>query len=186
MTASPRRKAPSPSSRNRSHTWYGWIPVFLIWSTWMFVLGVMAAKDMAPDYLKLGNLINWLSPSRAQESVASLTGTREDPELSNPRLEFFENLGHPPVQGSSLDKKEQEHRYTVQIASLKTTEQAQVFIDTLKKQGVAGESHPVTSQGVTWYAIRSGEFGSFQDAKTLAQELTARCGYKPLVIQLQK
>jgi len=159
-----------------------WILVFFGWSSWMFMLGIMAGKGMIPDSLKLENIVSSLPGIGFKAEKPPAAEHPEDVELDNPKFDFFENLTGEPA--APKEDKAPVFRYTVQLASLEEPEHANAFIRRLQKKGVSGTSHRVQSANGTWYVVRSGEFDSLAEAESFAHEITRRLKFKPLVTKL--
>ncbi len=160
-----------------------WIILFLGWSGWMFVLGVMADRDMIPDSLRPKYLFSKASGSLVGVVEGEGADQPEEDELFNPQLEFFDDLSRVQEE-TRIPEGGSEYHYTVQIAALRSRERAQQFMEKLKKQGIAGWVQAMTSENKIWYVIRSGDFKSSDDAKRFRQELQDRLNYNPLVIRL--
>ncbi|MBI4776260.1 MAG: SPOR domain-containing protein [Deltaproteobacteria bacterium] len=165
-----------------------WVLIFLVWSSWMFMLGIMAGQGMIPDSLKLKNVVAALQGIKSETKEPPKTEHPEDAELDDPKFGFFDDLtapaSAPDDPPAPNEDKAPAVRYTVQLASLENQENAEAFILRIQKKGVSGASHRVESVNGAWYVVRSGEFDSLAEAESFALDITRRLKFKPLVTKL--
>ncbi len=119
-------------------------------------------------------------PSAGKETSENKTSTETDPKTSFQK----KKPAKQPVAAKSQTKAKPSGKvYTVQVAAVKVSKDADRLVAQLKKKGfpayrVIGK---VQNQGI-WFRVRVGKYQSKAEARSMKQRLS-KAGMKPIIVE---
>jgi cell division protein FtsN len=200
----------------------GWIVIFCFVSVWIFLLGIIVGRGMAPVQFDINEFKHTIEDLRREIIAKQLQAAKQETITLKQEsdLEFHEDVkqlqpdtnvsfdARKPVQDTSpektgppkhktrtftnkkslLAKTEKqpakpsnpepvkagatEKKLTIQIASLRDSNEADQMVAALQKKGIpAYKTVGILSANNVWYRVRAGNFGTRQESQAMMAKI---------------
>lgn len=175
------KRTPKKPARSFGHTLVWTIMLSLVFSAGLIVGQRMLKRSATPALVSVSSVRQSDAPAREQGQEP---GQKEEVSFS-----FYERLGMESAGAPAAQKPKGEGalpaRYTLQVGSYPSLQQAQRELRTLKKEGMEAfmVSATVPKKG-KMYRVRLGKFHSMDEARQFQAELTRQRDLNTFVMPL--